>query len=96
MNRSVPAVEICGTLGPACADEEILTAMIRNGMTALRLNLSHTTLRAMEPQVRMAQRAAERCGAKLRLLMDMKGPEVRIGDLPAPLPVAEGDRIRLG
>ena len=96
MNRSVPAVEICGTLGPACADEEILTAMIRNGMTALRLNLSHTTLRAMEPQVRMAQRAAERCGAKLRLLMDMQGPEVRIGDLPAPLPVAEGDRIRLG
>lgn len=96
MNRSAPAVEIYGTLGPACADEEILTEMIRNGMTGLRLNLSHTTLRACAPQLYMVRRAEERCGVSLRLLMDMQGPEVRIGDLPRPLDFAAGDTLRLG
>ena len=96
MNASLPAVMIYGTLGPACADEEILTAMIRNGMTGLRFNLSHTTLRALAPQIEMVRRAEARSGVKLRLLMDMQGPEVRIGDLPAPVTFAPGDVLRFG
>ena len=94
--RNDAPVEIYGTLGPACADEEVLTQMIRNGMTALRLNLSHTTLRAVAPQIRMARRAAERCGAELRLVMDMQGPEIRIGDIPSPLVIEPGDVLRVG
>ena len=36
--------EIYGTIGPACAREEILTDLFCLGMTGIRLNLSHTGL----------------------------------------------------
>ena len=37
--------DIYGTLGPACADVETLEKMFAAGMSGIRLNLSHVTLR---------------------------------------------------
>lgn len=34
-----------GTLGPACETADILEKMIQTGMTGIRLNLSHKSLR---------------------------------------------------
>ena len=48
------SVEIYGTLGPACDDTGTLEQMFRAGMTGVRLNLSHVTLKdtaAHEPEV---------------------------------------------
>ena len=36
--------EIYGTLGPRCCETETLCAMLKAGMTGMRLNLSHITL----------------------------------------------------
>ncbi len=53
------SVQIYGTLGPSCADAATLARMIGAGMTGIRLNLSHTTLREAKPYLD-AVRAAER------------------------------------
>ena len=53
------SVQIYGTLGPSCADAATLAQMIGAGMTGIRLNLSHTTLREAKPYLD-AVRAAER------------------------------------
>ena len=37
-------IEYYGTLGPACAKEEILVSMFEAGMTGILLNLSHKSL----------------------------------------------------
>ena len=37
-------LEIYGTLGPACANKEILKQMFFSGMNGIRLNLSHVNL----------------------------------------------------
>lgn len=37
-------VDVFGTLGPACKNIEVLDAMFENGMTGMRINLSHTLL----------------------------------------------------
>lgn len=37
--------------------------------------------------------AAHRAGVKPELLIDMQGPEIRIGDLPAPLQLSESEEI---
>lgn len=60
------SVQIYGTLGPPCADAATLARMIDAGMTGIRLNLSHTTLREAKPYldaVRAAvqKRIAARC-----------------------------------
>ena len=78
MNRSV---EVYGTFGPACREKKILEEMIRCGMTGMRLNLSHTTLEKSREYLDNYRDAAKSCGVTPQILMDMQGPELRIGDM---------------
>lgn len=89
-------LDLYGTLGPACDRVEILEEMLRLGMTGMRLNLSHVTLPQAEKQVEKLHQAAARCGVKAKLLIDMQGPELRIGAMPEPLRLPEGGTVRLG
>ncbi len=84
-------VRIYGTLGPACRDRETLREMFREGMDGIRLNLSHTTLEEAAGMIGACRSAAEACGVRPQLLIDMQGPELRIGALSAPLPLAAGE-----
>ena len=88
-------IDIYGTLGPACADRKILGEMLSLGMTGMRLNLSHMTLPEAAPMIRLLQDAAGDAGVRPQLLIDMQGPELRIGILPEPLELMESDPVRL-
>lgn len=87
-------MELYGTLGPACAEEDILWEMFRAGMCGLRLNLSHRSLAESGSWLDMARRAAASCGKRPQLLMDLQGPELRTGN-PLPLELAAGARVLL-
>ena len=50
-------LEIYGTLGPSCGQEETLKQMLELGMTGVRLNLSHVRLTQAEPKEEGLQRA---------------------------------------
>ncbi len=86
-------IDIFGTLGPACAKAETLEEMLRLGMTGVRLNLSHMTLPEAAPLAEALHRAAQRSGVQPKLLIDMQGPELRVGRFPEPLKLPEGGRI---
>ena len=88
-------IDIYGTLGPACADRKILREMLSLGMTGMRLNLSHMTLPEAAPMIRLLHDAAGDAGVRPQLLIDMQGPELRIGALAEPLELAEGASVRL-
>ena len=81
----VMRTEIYGTFGPACKSKDILKQMIEVGMTGMRLNLSHTTLIESEEYIRNYQRAATEAGVEPQILIDMQGPELRIGKLDEDL-----------
>lgn len=86
-------VRIYGTLGPACADAETLKGMIAEGLTGMRLNLSHTALEDAAPLLDAYRKAAITCGVQPEVLIDMQGPELRIGTLKKPLTLYEGGSI---
>ena len=88
-------VSIYGTLGPACAHSATLAEMLRQGMTGVRLNLSHGSLMESAPAIEALRRAERITGKKADLLIDMQGPELRLGGLPAPLMLPEGGEIDL-
>ena len=88
-------IDIYGTLGPACADPETLKKMFSLGMTGVRLNLSHMTLEEAAPMIRALHEAADACGIRAQLLVDLQGPELRIGRLEEPLTLTEGTAVRL-
>lgn len=89
-------MDFYGTLGPSCRDEATIEALFRAGMTGARLNLSHGGLASHSALLESYRRAAARCGiAHPLLVLDMQGPELRIGDLPSPLPLTAGESIVL-
>ncbi len=88
-------IDIYGTLGPSCSRQEILTQMFRAGMTGVRLNLSHISLRQSAGQLETLHAAAREAGVKPRLLIDMQGPELRIGRFRAPVMLDEKEKVVL-
>ena len=88
-------IDIYGTLGPSCNSREVLTEMFRCGMTGIRLNLSHISLRESARQLEVFHTAALHAGVEPLLLVDMQGPELRIGRLPAPLMMCEEENTIL-
>lgn len=86
-------MDLFGTLGPACDDVEILSDMLRSGMTGVRLNLSHIRLVDASEQLSRLRQASERTGIACKLLIDLQGPELRIGSLSEPLELAFGELI---
>ena len=87
--------QIYATFGPACKEEHILKRMIKAGMTGMRLNLSHTTLLESEDYIYTYQKVAKECGVKPQILIDMQGPELRIGNLKQPIFLKEEEELIL-
>ena len=65
-------IDVYGTLGPSCNSQEVLTEMFRNGMTGIRLNLSHISLRESARQLEVFHTAALHAGVEPLLLVDMQ------------------------
>ena len=96
MNEQPRGRQIYGTIGPACGDAATLEAMLRAGMTGIRLNLSHVTLAQAAEQVDALREASRRCGRQAELLIDMQGPELRVGATAEPMTLNEGEKVELG
>ena len=83
-----------GTLGPACSSVQTLTDMFRAGMTGVRLNMSHGNLDENGHWLDMLFEAARVCGvARPQVLIDLRGPELRLGKLEHEIVVQEGEAI---
>ena len=69
---------IC-TLGPAVDDQKVLERLILAGMDVARINFSHGNYQDQEGRIETLKRAREAVGKSVALLLDTKGPEIRIG-----------------
>ncbi len=71
---------IC-TIGPACNNKETILKMIDAGMNVARFNMSHGDYDELEKTFAMVKEAIKESGKNVALLLDTKGPEVRIGHM---------------
>ncbi len=69
---------IC-TLGPKTDDMDTLRAMIHAGMNVARLNFSHGSFSEHQKRINMIKQLRQELGKPIALLLDTKGPEIRIG-----------------
>ena len=83
-------VDIFGTLGPSCEDPEIIRAMFLEGMTGIRINLSHVLLSDYADRIASVRDAAGSIGILPKILIDMQGPEIRIGSFEGNTKLEEG------
>jgi len=69
---------IC-TLGPSTDEPGILEAMLKSGMNVCRFNFSHGTHPEQGKRIEMIRRASRALNKRVALLLDTKGPEMRLG-----------------
>lgn len=80
--------KIVCTIGPASESRETLIELIRAGLNVARLNLSHGTREEHASRLKTIRQAARETGEYVAIMLDLKGPEIRIGTFP-------GGKIRL-
>lgn len=71
--------KIVCTLGPASRNEKTLTEMLRAGMNVARMNFSHGDHAYHRESIEMFRRVRDRLGIPAAVMLDTKGPEIRIG-----------------
>ena len=72
--------KIVCTMGPAVEDENILRQMMLEGMNIARLNMSHGDHEEHRRRLKMLKKLREELHLPVSLLLDTKGPEIRLGD----------------
>jgi pyruvate kinase len=70
--------KIVCTVGPACSTKETLLKMIDAGMNVARINMSHGTYDELEVVFNTVKEAIKESGKNVSILLDTKGPEVRV------------------
>jgi len=86
---------IC-TIGPACEDEETLTALCQAGMNVARLNFSHGTQEEHQRRIDLIKKVREKLNLPIAIMLDTKGPEYRIKTFAdGPVTLKEGASFTL-
>ena len=82
---------IC-TLGPASQSEEVMRSLLKAGMNVARLNFSHGTHESHGEMIRRFRSVRDELGVPAAVMLDTKGPEIRLGEFETPAEVVPGQR----
>ena len=87
--------KILVTLGPATDTVANIETLIRAGANIIRLNMSHASHDWVRSVYAAVRQAATELNTDVAILMDLTGPSIRTGDLPAPWQLKPGDQVEL-
>ena len=71
--------KIVCTLGPSSNSTEMIEKMVEAGMNVVRLNFSHGTHEEHGEVIERIKEVRERLNVPLAIMLDTKGPEIRLG-----------------
>jgi len=84
--------KIVCTIGPASWDPKIMRGMIEAGMNAARVNSAFADPDELDKVKNLVQEVSD----EVNLMLDVKGPEIRLNKFPEPIPVSPGNTILIG
>ena len=82
--------KIIATLGPACANEEIIQRLLTSGVDVFRLDFSHGTPQERVRLIEIIRHAATENGKYVPIVGDIQGPKLRIGEVDGVVQVQSG------
>ena len=74
---------IC-TLGPATDNPDVLRQLMLSGMNVARINMSHQSHKDHKARIDMVKALREELRLPIAILIDTKGPEIRLGAFKEP------------
>jgi len=88
--------KIVATIGPATQSEEIITNLIKAGVTTFRLNFSHGDHKAHAERIKTIREVSKKLEIDIGILQDLQGPKIRLGRFKdGPVKVKKGDKFTL-
>lgn len=82
---------IC-TIGPASWDVAVMKSMIENGMNSARVNGAFADAAELEKVAKIIRSIS----SDVSLILDVKGPEIRLNKFANAIDIKPGDRITIG
>lgn len=79
LQARVKRTKIITTTGPSTNEPEQIKELFENGMTTIRLNFSHGDFEEQGYRIAGAKKIREELGKPISILLDTKGPEIRVG-----------------
>jgi pyruvate kinase len=92
--RSYRHTKIIVTLGPATESQEHLADLVRAGVDVFRFNMAHATVSWVAEITERIRRVSDHLGRHVATMMDVKGPEIRTGDLDKPIDLVRGSLLQ--
>jgi len=92
MDSNLKKTKIVCTIGPSSWDPKVMADMISSGMNCARVNGAF----ADEAELDKVTKLVRDVSNEVSLMMDVKGPEVRMNKFAAPKPIKPGDEIIIG
>ena len=85
--------KIIATLGPATESKEMLASLIEEGVDMFRLNMAHASHQWVKDAMWFVREASNEVGRHVAVMMDVKGPEIRTGNVGEPILVETGEKF---
>jgi pyruvate kinase len=92
-SAAVRRTKIVATLGPAWEAPEQLTALLDAGVNVVRINASHGTPAIRGRWVEDLRNVTRDRRDSAAILLDLQGPRIRVGELPAPRRLMPGQVV---
>lgn len=77
--------KMIGTLGPSSCTYEVIRDMIRSGVDVVRINMSYASFEFAREAILNVRRINLEQKVETGIMIDTRGPEVRIGSLEKPI-----------
>ena len=85
--------KIVATIGPSSSDYNVLKQMALAGVSVFRLNMAYASLEFAREVILDVRRISLEINKEIGIMLDTRGPELRIGGLEKPVIHLEKDKI---
>ena len=93
MPISVRRTKIVATLGPSWEKPEQMRDLLDAGVDVVRINASHGTPEIRTRWIKELHGVMKQRSGAAAILVDLRGPRIRVGTLPAPMALVMGDIV---
>ncbi len=91
MRKTFQKTKIIFTVGPATQDEDTLKQLILSGVDICRINMAHADHEWTREIIARVRNVCKETGRHIGFMMDVKGPEIRTGDIPGTFELRKGE-----
>ena len=93
MTTIIRRTKIVATLGPAWEQPDQMRALLDAGVDVVRINASHGTPEVRTQWIQRLQGVLKERSSAAAILVDLRGPRIRVGALAEPLQLVTGETV---